>query len=208
MSLNKNCWLVQGLGYPPAKRCRYCQFAFFQCPFFQYGVISLIVIGVIFGVSWVVFKDIPNFIFFITFFCIFIYGYFFNRATLKIIEADFEIIRAKQELEKKVKERTKELADLTKHLEEKVKEKTKELQKQKEVLEKEVAQRTRELQDLNERLEEEIKKRTKELQEKIAELEQINKLAVGRELKMVEMKEEIQRLRQELKKCQEKLKNK
>ena len=49
-------------------------------------------------------------------------------------------------------------------------------------------------------MEEKIKQRTVELEEKIEELERFNKLAVGRELKMVELKEEIGRLKEELNK--------
>jgi hypothetical protein len=68
------------------------------------------------------------------------------------------------------------------------------------VLEIRVRARTKELQELVERQEEIIKERTKELQEKIAELEKFQKLAVGRELKMIELKQEIERLKKELEK--------
>ncbi len=44
-----------------------------------------------------------------------------------------------------------------------------------------------------------IKKSERQLQEKIEELEKFNKFAVGRELKMTELKEEIKRLKKELK---------
>ena len=47
-------------------------------------------------------------------------------------------------------------------------------------------------------LEVQVRERTKELQEKIEELERFNKLAVGRELKMVELKEEIKKLEKSL----------
>ncbi len=52
-----------------------------------------------------------------------------------------------------------------------------------------------ELKKLQEELEEKVKERTKDLQEKIEELEKFNKLAVGRELKMLELKEEIEKLK-------------
>ena len=48
-------------------------------------------------------------------------------------------------------------------------------------------------------LEEQIKDRTKELQEKVEELEKFNKLAVGRELKMIELKKEIDKLKIQIK---------
>ncbi len=49
------------------------------------------------------------------------------------------------------------------------------------------------------KLEEEVERKTQELQEKVEELENFHKIAVGRELKMIELKEEIQRLKEELK---------
>ena len=67
------------------------------------------------------------------------------------------------------------------------------------VLEIKVKARTRELRELAEGLEEEVKRRTKEIQERMAELEKFQRLAVGRELKMVELKKEIKKLEEELK---------
>lgn len=49
-----------------------------------------------------------------------------------------------------------------------------------------------------EELELQVVERTKELQEKIEELEKMNRLAVGRELKMIELKEEIKQLKNQL----------
>jgi len=49
-------------------------------------------------------------------------------------------------------------------------------------------------------LDQRVKERTRELQEKMEELGKFNKLAVGRELKMIELKEEIQKLKEELEK--------
>jgi PAS domain S-box-containing protein len=57
-----------------------------------------------------------------------------------------------------------------------------------------------EIKALQESLEEKVRERTKELQEKIKELEKFHKLAVGRELKMIELKKEIKRLKRELEK--------
>ena len=44
-------------------------------------------------------------------------------------------------------------------------------------------------------LEERVKERTKELQQKVEELEKFQKLAVGREIKMIELKEEIKKIK-------------
>lgn len=74
-----------------------------------------------------------------------------------------------------------------------------ELKEAKNVLEIKVRARTRELQELANNLEEQVKTRTKELQEKIEELETFQRLTVGRELKMAELKEEIKRLKEKLK---------
>ena len=74
------------------------------------------------------------------------------------------------------------------------------LEESKNVLEIKVAARTRELKELTEKQEEIIKERTKEIQERVAELEKFQKLAIGRELKMVELKKEIKRLKKELEK--------
>ncbi len=73
-------------------------------------------------------------------------------------------------------------------------EKTKEeLGEAKTVLEIKVKARTRELEELAQNLEEQVKERTKELQKKVAELERMNKLMIGRELKMIELKKEIKK---------------
>ena len=48
-----------------------------------------------------------------------------------------------------------------------------------------------------EKREEIIKERTRELQKKVKELEKFHKLAVGRELKMVELKKEISKLKKD-----------
>ncbi len=67
-------------------------------------------------------------------------------------------------------------------------------------LEIKITARTRELKELADSLEKKVKTRTAELQEKINELEKFNKLTVGRELRMIELKEEIKKLKEELKK--------
>jgi len=70
----------------------------------------------------------------------------------------------------------------------------KELEETKSVLEVRVQARTKELKELAGGLEQQVEKETRELQEKISELERFQKLAVGRELKMVELKNKIKEL--------------
>jgi len=71
------------------------------------------------------------------------------------------------------------------------------LEDAKATLEIKVKARTRELEELAQGLEKEVKQRTKELQNKLQELERFQKFAVGREMKMVELKKEIKRLKEE-----------
>ncbi len=56
-----------------------------------------------------------------------------------------------------------------------------------------------ELKKLQLNLEEKVKERTKKLQEKIEEMEKLQRLTIGRELKMIELKQEIEKLKEELK---------
>ena len=62
------------------------------------------------------------------------------------------------------------------------------------ILEIKVKARTNELKELSESLEDQVVERTLSLQKKIEDLERFNKLTVGRELKMIELKGEIKKL--------------
>ncbi|MCX6764325.1 MAG: PAS domain S-box protein [Candidatus Nealsonbacteria bacterium] len=102
--------------------------------------------------------------------------------------------RARSELEQRVKERTRDLEQKTSELE-----KAKmAIEEAKNILEVKVAARTRELKELNEKLEEKVGQRTKELQEKLNELDKWYRLTVGRELKMIELKEEINKFKKRM----------
>jgi len=65
----------------------------------------------------------------------------------------------------------------------------------KETLEVRVKARVRELEEFSQGLEQKIAERTKELEEKVKELEKFQKFAVGREIKMVELKKKIKQLK-------------
>lgn len=92
------------------------------------------------------------------------------------------------------------LSAYTTELEKEVEERTKELKEARTILEIKVQARTRELKELAEGLEIQVGERTKELRERVDELERFHKLTVGRELKMRELKEEIEKLKEELEK--------
>jgi len=96
----------------------------------------------------------------------------------------------------KLKEISEELEKSKTELEIKVSERTQELEKSKTELEIKVSERTSQLFDLNKNLEDEVQKRTTELKTKLLELKKFNKIAVGRELRMIELKEEMERLKE------------
>ncbi len=73
-----------------------------------------------------------------------------------------------------------------------------ELEKERTVLELKVKDRTKELKELARGLEEKVEERTKELEKKMEEAERFNKIAIGRELKMIELKKDIEKLKKEL----------
>jgi len=65
------------------------------------------------------------------------------------------------------------------------------------ILKIKVRARTKELEELAKTLEGKVKKRTKELEKRLNELEKFHKLTVGRELKMIDLKEELAKLKSE-----------
>ena len=89
-------------------------------------------------------------------------------------------------------------------LEEKIGQRTKELEEAKSILEVKVKSRTKELEELTKSLEEKVKKRTGELQSRIEELEKFHKLTIGREVRMAELKEEIEEFKKEIERRKEK----
>lgn len=73
-----------------------------------------------------------------------------------------------------------------------------EVKEQRNILEIKVNARTRELGEMNEKLEKDVKERTAELEKKLEENEKINKLMIGRELRMIELKEDLRRARERI----------
>jgi len=74
------------------------------------------------------------------------------------------------------------------------------LEEAKTILEIKVNARTRELKEMTETLEGKVEARTKDLKARLEELERFQKLAIGRELRMVELKGEIEKLEKQFKK--------
>lgn len=74
------------------------------------------------------------------------------------------------------------------------------LEEAKTILKIRVDAKTHQLKELVEHLEDRIKERTKELEERLKELEKFHRLTVARELKMIELKRETEKLKTELRK--------
>lgn len=72
------------------------------------------------------------------------------------------------------------------------------LDESKKILEIRVEARIRELKEITGSLEKKVKERTEELGNKLEELELMNKLMVGRELKMIELKEQLREAEEEI----------
>ncbi len=107
--LNENCWLVKTLNYAPYKRCQYCGLKFRNCMFLHYQITSLILISFFLTLSFLIKGSISELTIISVFALVIIYGYFFNKSTDKLIQANFAQRKAKEALE-----------ELTKKLEEKV----------------------------------------------------------------------------------------
>lgn len=73
------------------------------------------------------------------------------------------------------------------------------IEEQNSVLEIKITARTRELRELASSLEDQVKERTEKLQLRIKELERFHRLTVGREIRMIELKKEIDKLKKQIK---------
>lgn len=69
------------------------------------------------------------------------------------------------------------------------------LENSKKFLETQVEKRTKELKELTKKQEKIIEERTKDLKDKMVDMERFQKFAVGRELKMIELKNEIKKIK-------------
>lgn len=108
----------------------------------------------------------------------------FNKMGDEIKESKEQLSRYNETLKKEVAAKTKDL--------EKAKDELKNINVD---LEQKVRERTAKLEELKASQEKVIADRTAELSLKVAELEKINKIMVDREVKMVELKDEIKKLK-------------
>lgn len=130
----------------------------------------------------------------------------YDEMELRVQDRTAELNRANAELTGEISERkrTEEILNLQKvELEEEVTARQmaqENLQKKALLLEEEIEKRRQaqeELERLNTTLERRVKERTTELEEKNTELYKMNRLFVGRELRMMELKERIRALEEE-----------
>jgi signal transduction histidine kinase len=101
--VNKNCWLARTVGYPPSKRCQYCESKFPNCLFFRYLIITSVIIICILATSVLMNETISRLLIISVFALVIVYGYFFSKSTEDIIVANFaqrKAVVAKEELEK------------------------------------------------------------------------------------------------------------
>lgn len=115
--LNFNCWLVKNLKYSPYKRCQHCRFRFRECLFLHYQIVSAVLILVFLALFYFVEGHISTLAVVTIFSFVIIYGFFFNRSTESIVEANFAQAQSNDALE-----------ELTKNLEKRVKKATAKLE--------------------------------------------------------------------------------
>lgn len=116
---------------------------------------------------------------------LFVMGDKLNYYWEMLTKGNLELRKLNIGLEERVRGRTKELEGAKINLEDKVQERTRELEKERVSLDKKVKERTKELEESQ-----------IELEKRIKELEGFQKISVGRELKMIELKKEIERLKE------------
>ncbi len=174
--INPNCWLAKAINAPPVKRCWYCETTFQKCPAFRYLIVTLILIPLSLSFIFLTEGRISRTVILSLFIFIISYGYLFNKSTEELVITNFSLKKIKRTLEKsksnleiRVRARTKDLRELANSLE----------------------------QQANS-LEQQVKEKTKELQKRVEELERFRKFSIDRELRMVELKKEIKKLKEEL----------
>lgn len=111
----------------------------------------------------------------------------------------------KHKIEVKTNDEIGNLAQAFNEMTENLKESQESLKEAKSNLEVKVREKTKELREINQELEERVKERTEELEKRVNELEKFHKLTVGRELKMTELKKEIEKLKNKKEKLEKEI---
>jgi len=117
----------------------------------------------------------------------------FIKGTEEISEGNLD-----HQIKVKTGDEIEKLSDNFNQMTKNLKKSQRQLEDTRDVLEVKVKARTQELQEQAEGLDEQVKVRTRELQERIDELERFHRLTVGRELRMIELKKQIQELEQRI----------
>ncbi|MFA6096793.1 MAG: HAMP domain-containing protein [Candidatus Paceibacterota bacterium] len=145
-------------------------------------------------INTIVLMGVFVFIFILVFFTV-LFGYILSSFVSRPIRelSEFALMAAKGNFKRRIGVDTHDeigqVAEAFNLMLDKVEEST-------QVLEVKVDARTKRLEELSRNLEAQIDSKTKELNEKINELERFNDLAVGRELRMIELKREMEIIRQ------------
>ncbi|MCD6232918.1 HAMP domain-containing protein [bacterium] len=120
----------------------------------------------------------------------------------KLVKVVSQVTKGNLQVKAKIK-RNDEIGQLASAFNEmvvKLREARNRLEDERTVLEIQVNARTRQLREQAEALKKENEEKTKDLKERLEELERFHKLTVGRELRMIELKQEIKKLKKELEK--------
>jgi len=139
------------------------------------------------------------FILFIALFFIFAFAFLFSKLITIPINRLYRGIKkvTKGDLKYRVDIHTgdeiEELGKAFNEMAEELKESQSKTEELKTVLQIKVKARTRELEEINKTLEIKVKKRTEELKKRLDQMEKFHRLTVNRELKMIELKKELQK---------------
>jgi len=104
-----------------------------------------------------------------------------------------------EKVEIKTGDEIEDLANSFNSMRETIAQNYKDMEEQKNVLEIRVNAKTKTLKELADGLDDQVREKTKELQSKLDELERFQKTTIDREIKMIELKKEIEELKKRLK---------